>query len=91
MIYMFLYFSLYKAAKTLGIETLNSSFSEGTFIEITSKPKSQTPSKMPEEEDEEDEEENEEDEDDHREKLFTCPIEGCVKVFQRYTSLDNHL
>ena len=24
-------------------------------------------------------------------KLFTCPIDGCVKCFQQYTSLENHL
>ena len=24
-------------------------------------------------------------------KLFTCPIDGCVKCFQQYASLENHL
>lgn len=24
-------------------------------------------------------------------KLFTCPVDGCVKQFQRYCSLENHL
>ena len=27
----------------------------------------------------------------HKGNLFTCPFEGCVKLFQRYSSLENHL
>ena len=31
------------------------------------------------------------DEDDQPTKLFTCPVDRCVKRFQRYSSLENHL
>ena len=24
-------------------------------------------------------------------KLFTCPVEGCIKEFQRFSSIDHHL
>ena len=31
------------------------------------------------------------DEDEQPTKLFTCPVDGCVKRFHRYSSLENHL
>jgi hypothetical protein len=68
------------APETLA-SAITSSVSEGSFIKISQNRK--TPL-----------EKNKQwpnDESDDTSKLFACPVEGCVKMFQRYTSLDNHL
>ena len=37
------------------------------------------------------EENDDGDADEQTTKLFSCPVDGCVKLFQRYSSLENHL
>lgn len=75
------------ASQTLGIPVINSSVSEGSFSTIVSKTKAVVKasknSKQVTSDDESDE--------DDTSKLFSCPVEGCVKMYQRFTSLDNHL
>ena len=36
-------------------------------------------------------EDESDDANEHKGNLFTCPVGGCVKLFQRYSSLENHL
>ena len=41
--------------------------------------------------DDDDEDEVEEDRTEKSPKLFTCPTEGCIKNYHRYSSLETHL
>ncbi|XP_028519078.1 uncharacterized protein LOC114576513 [Exaiptasia diaphana] len=77
------------ARETLNISPINSPLSQGCFTEIRSKKKAAS---QKEKEIEADSDHYEEDDDDEEmSKLFACPVEGCVKMFQRYASLDNHI
>ena len=69
------------------IEAFVSSFSEGTFVEVRAKPKP----KQPQQTTEKDDDKGLDSASERESKLFTCPIEGCIKEFQRYSSIDHHL
>jgi len=70
----------------------SSTFSDGSFTDIKSVA-NLTRKAAPEEEKEEDGDGGEESDgdDDHDQKLFTCPVEGCVYTYQKYKWLENHL
>jgi len=82
--------NLISAPDTLDISLVDSLFSVGEFSDIVPKRKPisstqhDTSSNRQEEDDDNDDGESDS-------KLFTYPVEGCVKSFQRYTSLDRHL
>ena len=64
-------------------------FSNGDFVEISvsTRPAQGTKeSTMPLQD-----EENDTNTQEQTPKLFACPIDGCVKCFQQYGSLENHL
>lgn len=70
---------------------LNSCFSDGNFVDISVSsrtiPEVKESSALAELEKNNDPHDG----DDQPTKLFTCPVDGCVKRFQRYSSLENHL
>ena len=63
---------------------LNSCFSDGDFVEISTGRRAVHESATSLEDENDDANEG-------KGNLFTCPVEGCVKLFQRYSSLENHL
>ena len=63
---------------------LNSCFSDGDFVEISTGRRAVQESATSLE----DENDNA---NEHKGNIFACPVEGCVKLFQRYSSLENHL
>ena len=68
----------------------NSCFSDGDFVKI-SVGRRAAPVKESTMSVEEEEEKDDVDVDEQSPKLFTCPVDGCVKLFQRYSSLEYHL
>ena len=71
---------------------LNSSFSDGDFVDISVSSHAIHEAKESSASAESVEKNNDfHDEDDQPTKLFTCPVDGCVKLFQRYSSLENYL
>lgn len=59
-------------------------FSEGDFVEIVRRPENVEVQESRDDEEEEDSEES-------TSSLFTCPKDGCVKEYKRYSSLENHI
>ena len=68
----------------------NSCFSDGDFVKI-SVGRREAPVKESTMSVEEGEAKDDVDVDEQSPKLFTCPVDGCVKLFQRYSSLEYHL
>ena len=68
----------------------NSCFSDGDFVKI-SVGRRAAPVKESTMSVEEEEEKDDVDVDEQSPKHFTCPVDGCVKLFQRYSSLEYHL
>lgn len=62
------------------------SFSEGDFVEIVRRPEN-----VEVQESRDDEEAKEEDSEESTSSPFTCPKDGCVKEYKRYSSLENHI
>ena len=67
--------------------SIESLFSRGDFSDLsgavdTKKPKSQEEVEQLSDEEEQDQDSN---------ALFSCPNEGCIKVYQRHSSLEKHL
>lgn len=72
----------------MGIRVIQSSFSDGSFTDI-SRQKLVKPCLI--ESDQRKSQDADDECNDAISKLFTCPNEGCIKSFQRYASLENHL
>ena len=64
-------------------------FSDGDFVKI-SVGRRAAPVKESTMSVEEEEEKDDVDVDEQSPKLFTCPVDGCVKLLQRYSSLEYH-
>ncbi|CAB4007677.1 RNA-directed DNA polymerase from transposon X-element [Paramuricea clavata] len=72
--------------------TFNCGFSAGDFVDITPTRRTKT-DKVVDRDADDDDNENEVD-GDGKEKspeLFSCPTEGCIKNYHRYSSLESHL
>ena len=70
---------------------LNSCFSDGDFVDISVSSRAIPEVKECSTSAELEKNNYSHDEDGHPTKLFTCPVDGCVKLFQHYSSLENHL
>ena len=68
-----------------------SSFSSGDFVDVQQGRPTTSTTMQDEGRDSEEEPSNEWASDDLSGGLFSCPNEGCVKVYQRYSSLEKHL
>lgn len=68
-----------------------SSFSSGDFVDVQQGRPTTSTTMQDEGRDSEEEPSDEWASDDLSGGLFSCPNEGCVKVYHRYSSLDKHL
>ena len=70
---------------------LNSCFSDGDFVDISASSRAIPEVRESSASAELEKNNDSHDEDDQPTKLFTCPVDGCANLFQRYSSLENHL
>jgi hypothetical protein len=71
--------------------TFNCGFSAGDFVDITPTRRTNTDKVVDREADDDDENETDGDGKEKSPKLFSCPAEGCIKNYHRYSSLETHL
>jgi hypothetical protein len=74
----------FSVAKTMPISSLDAPFSSGDFADISST-KEKVPKGKPTNVPAAQQEEHDGNE------LFPCPVDGCVKLYQRYSALENHM
>ena len=71
---------------SFSITALNSEFSGGDFVDIIPSRRQKLDKKQSS-----NDEESSDKELDESSKLFTCPVDGCIKTYQRYSSLEYHV
>ena len=71
--------------------TFNCGFSAGDFVDITPTRRTNTDKVVDRDADDDDENEADGDGKEKSPKLFSCPAEGCIKNYHRYSSLETHL
>ena len=71
--------------------TFNCGFSAGDFMDITPTRRTNTDKVVDRDADDDDENEADGDGKEKSPKLFSCPAEGCIKNYHRYSSLETHL
>ena len=81
--------TFYTVPRNLPIYQFTGHFSSGDFVDISiAKPRNAALGTIVTKADKNIEES---DEDESSSKLFACPVDGCIKLYQLHSSLENHL